>query len=86
MSEHYAPEMENPPDGDDFGALVGDDPNIDYLTTISRGAHDVMVHTLEGPLNMSPGDWVIKGVKGEFYPCKPDVFSQTYEAVSPDAE
>lgn len=29
----------------------------------------------------TPGDWIIKGVKGEFYPCKPDIFEQTYEAV-----
>lgn len=30
---------------------------------------------------VSPGDWVIKGVKGEFYPCKPDIFEATYEPV-----
>ena len=39
----------------------------------------MIVHTLEGPLVGSPGDWIIKGVKGEFYPCKPDVFEATYE-------
>jgi hypothetical protein len=37
--------------------------------------------TLEGVIYASPGDWVIKGVKGEFYPCKPDIFEQTYESV-----
>lgn len=37
------------------------------------------VQTLEGPLNVSPGDFIICGVKGEFYPCKPDVFAATYE-------
>lgn len=36
--------------------------------------------TLEGPLVASPGDWIIRGVKGEFYPCKPDIFAETYEA------
>lgn len=35
-------------------------------------------HTLEGPLHVSDGDWIIQGVKGEFYPCKPDVFAATY--------
>lgn len=39
------------------------------------------IHTLEGNMEASPGDWVIKGVKGEFYPCKPDIFEQTYEEV-----
>jgi hypothetical protein len=39
------------------------------------------VATLEGPMQISIGDYVIKGVKGEFYPCKPDIFSQTYDAV-----
>ena len=37
------------------------------------------VSTLEGPLKISDGDWIIKGVKGEFYPCKPDIFAATYE-------
>lgn len=37
--------------------------------------------TLEGVLLASPGDWIIRGVRGEVYPCKPDVFADTYEAV-----
>ena len=37
------------------------------------------VDTLEGPLNISEGDWIIRGVKGEYYPCKPDIFAATYE-------
>lgn len=41
----------------------------------------LLVATLEGPLFASPKDWIIKGVKGEFYPCKPDIFEKTYEAV-----
>ena len=35
--------------------------------------------TLEGWYNLTPGDWIIKGIKGEYYPCKPDIFEQTYE-------
>jgi hypothetical protein len=38
------------------------------------------VKTLEGSLNAMPGDWIIRGVKGELYPCKPDIFAATYEA------
>lgn len=41
------------------------------------------VHTLEGPLLVSPGDWIITGVKGEKYPCKDDVFRATYDEVPP---
>lgn len=39
----------------------------------------LLVATLEGPLRAAPGDWIIKGIKGEFYPCKPDIFEATYE-------
>ncbi len=39
------------------------------------------IKTLEGTMTASVGDWSIKGVKGEYYPCKPDIFAATYEAV-----
>ena len=39
------------------------------------------IPTLEGNMKASFGDWIIKGVNGEFYPCKPDIFEQTYELV-----
>lgn len=39
------------------------------------------IKTLEGDHTVTVGDYVIKGVKGEFYPCKPDIFEKTYEAV-----
>jgi len=39
------------------------------------------INTLEGEHRVCPGDWIIKGIKGEFYPCKPDIFEQTYEKV-----
>jgi hypothetical protein len=41
----------------------------------------LIVATLEGPLKASNNDWIIKGVNGEFYPCKPDIFKKTYERV-----
>lgn len=39
------------------------------------------IPTLEGMMEASKGDWIIRGVNGEFYPCKPDIFEKTYEAV-----
>ena len=39
----------------------------------------IAVNTLEGVMLAQEGDWIIKGVKGEFYPCKPDIFAATYE-------
>ena len=39
------------------------------------------IETLEGPLHVSRGDWIITGVKGERYPCKPNIFDITYEPV-----
>lgn len=47
---------------------------------IDRGGNFV-IRTLEGEMRASVGDWIIKGVKGEFYPCKPDIFEATYEEV-----
>ncbi len=43
----------------------------------------LLIATLEGPLRASNFDWIIKGIKGEFYPCKPDIFEQTYEKGEP---
>jgi hypothetical protein len=40
------------------------------------------IDTLEGGHTVCPGDWIIRGVKGEFYPCKPDIFAETYERES----
>jgi hypothetical protein len=41
--------------------------------------HGIGVDTLEGTMLASPGDYIIQGIQGEFYPCKPDIFEQTYE-------
>lgn len=41
------------------------------------------IDTLEGQMTAYNGDWIIKGVKGEFYPCKADIFEATYEPVQP---
>ncbi len=39
----------------------------------------IVIHTLEGDMQADYDDWIIKGVKGEFYPCKPDIFVQLYD-------
>ncbi|WP_048800710.1 hypothetical protein [Streptococcus constellatus] len=41
----------------------------------------MFIRTLEGIMEASVGDYIIKGVQGEFYPCKPDIFAETYEEV-----
>lgn len=45
------------------------------------GGLTLLIPTLEGTHECRPGDWIIRGVQGEFYPCKPDIFEATYEAV-----
>lgn len=44
-------------------------------------ANFLYIETLEGQMEASTGDWIIKGIQGEFYPCKPDIFELTYEQV-----
>lgn len=43
------------------------------------GNNKLLIKTLEGEMTASVGDWIIKGVKDEIYPCKPDIFEMTYE-------
>ncbi len=44
---------------------------------------NLLIKTLEGIMRAFPGDWIIRGVKGEYYPCKPDIFESTYEQIEP---
>lgn len=60
----------------DDGQYVGG-PGIGYVPALG----ELTIPTLEGDHTASAGDWIIKGVAGEFYPCKPDIFDQTYEPV-----
>ena len=59
----------------------------DFTDGIARFVHDLRygsdlsIPTMEGRMDASPGDWIIRGVAGEFYPCKPDIFEATYEPV-----
>jgi hypothetical protein len=60
-------------------------PTIDGQTECKHCGHIMHLHgwidTLEGGHIVCPGDWIITGVKGEHYPCKPDIFAMTYEPV-----
>jgi hypothetical protein len=49
------------------------------LQQIDPGPAFMLIHTLEGWMRADIGDWIISGIKGEHYPCKPDVFAATYE-------
>ena len=43
------------------------------------GVDALLIPTLEGTMRADVGDWIIRGVQGEFYPCKPEIFKETYE-------
>jgi hypothetical protein len=60
--------------GEECELFLGDD-----FETHVPSEDKIVVRTLEGELTASKGDWIIKGVQGEFYPCKPDIFEATYE-------
>ncbi len=68
--------------------FVGDflDSEINDCEYIATGKvppiRKLIIQTLEGKMFVSPGDYVIKGVNGEFYPCKPDIFYKTYEPIT----
>jgi hypothetical protein len=57
-----------------------------YKKTLSPSVKDNMlcIETLEGAMRASKGDYIIKGVHGELYSCKPDIFEETYEPIQPD--
>lgn len=68
-------------DGDASTAnmFIGDNYGIDW--EYAQGLPDIIIPTLEGNHLCKVGDWIIKGVKGEFYPIKNDIFEMTYELV-----
>lgn len=61
--------------------------NVSEMEAFAPGAKTegrrkaLIIDTLEGVMIGEPGDWIIRGIKGEFYPCKPDIFAATYEPV-----
>ena len=68
---------------------VADDKNMNelvgwILNNAGYARHDgtcIFIETLEGDMRAEVGDYIIQGVKGEFYPCKPDIFEATYELI-----
>lgn len=68
----------NPAEIKDF---VGENCEVEiYDNEVTPPVARIVIHTLEGDMEVSKGDYVIKGVQGEFYPCKPGIFEQTYES------
>lgn len=75
--------------GNNLGEIkrfVGDSLVVEYaeiatLTEKRTVISGISIKTLEGELQASVGDYIIKGVQGEFYPCKPDIFKGTYDIV-----
>lgn len=61
---------------DEIRRWVGDKFYYDY-----QNYPRVFISTLEGEMGVTGGDWIIRGVKGEFYPCKPDIFEAAYEFI-----
>lgn len=66
--------------------FAGESLEYDILDTaweVGKGRPHIYlrIHTLEGIMNASEGDYIIKGLRGEFYPCKPDVFEKKYEVI-----
>lgn len=64
-------------------AFDADHPNEEHLIGVTYDPTErcAFIKTLEGVMRADIGDWIIRGVKGELYPCKPDIFAATYEAV-----
>lgn len=66
---------------DEIKRFTGNHADVKYDEKDGNIIADLYIHTLEGDMHASKGDYIIKGVRGEFYPCKPDIFNQTYEEV-----
>lgn len=71
---------------EEIKAFVGDSLQYEIFDAawkagVAAPKVEMKIKTLEGEMNVSEGDYVIKGVNGEFYPCKPNVFEKTYEIV-----
>ena len=58
-----------------------DDDIVSNVTSKEHPETRLKIETLEGTMYANEGDWIIRGVKGELYPCKPDIFAATYDPV-----
>ncbi len=57
-----------------------------YFVDMGESSVHLMIKTLEGQMRATPGDYIIRGIKGEIYPCKPDIFEATYYPKQPDQD
>lgn len=64
-------------DGNNHKEVIGFAENKIWFDSLGN----IWIATLEGDMVAQKGDYIIKGVQGEFYPCKPDIFAKTYEAI-----
>lgn len=69
-----------------WGSSVTDVINFVGVANFLAEGNDFYIKTLEGNMRISVGDFIIRGVNGEYYPCKPDVFEKTYEKVEEVSE
>lgn len=65
-------------DGNNFNEIIYNFPGI---ICAQRDDNILSIQTLEGVMNANVGDYIIRGIKGEFYPCKPDIFEMTYDGI-----
>lgn len=72
-----------------YQAELGNNRVVNWLAQQNANISDwaffdgeITIPTLEGSMKASDGDWIIRGIKGEFYPCKSDIFEATYEPVN----
>lgn len=73
-----------------YQAELGNNRVMNWLSVQGANVKDwvffdkeIIIPTLKGDMKVSDGDYIIRDVKGEFYPCKPDIFASTYEEVNP---
>ena len=67
--------------GENFDEVKSWRGKADQLFIHYVNTDDLVIPTLEGDMHADVGDFIIRGVQGEFYPCKPDIFAETYEPV-----
>lgn len=68
------------------GDIESEDEIMEFMGVNELEVNDmdtsIFIYTLEGKMKADVGDYIIKGINGEFYPCKPDIFEKTYELVN----
>lgn len=74
-------------DRNDWPEWAAEDTRLEEMCAVLVGvaAVGLRIWTLEGPMRVSPKDWIIKGIHGELYPCKPDIFAASHDAIAIEA-